>query len=157
MPNSSAPILSVTGDTRSGNTLDCSTGAIILREGAAAVGSSLASRERRQHVVVRHVGPVDSRPRVDSGPGLGPLPPPSAFVARRRAEPALERAQEARRARSLRLSAHAAYGGFAVGASVAAVAGIFVDRADFLIAAVASALAGALMLGLWQASCRNRR
>jgi len=34
---------------------------------------------------------------------------------------------------------------------------MFLDRADFLLAVVASAVAGALMLGLWQASCRNRR
>ena len=143
------------GDSRSGPTLSCLTGAIVLREGARAVGSTFA-RQWDPEDAPRPPEPTPSSLRelpvlpTPSAPSPPALPAPVAPVAATPAQgpPRRRRVSTPIRARSLPWSL---VGAFALGAALAALAG---ERGSLGFAALASAVAGGVTLaaGLAQAN-----
>lgn len=134
------------GDSRSGPTLSVLTGAIILREGAGAVGSTFARQWDPE------AAPRLPEPTPSSLSGLPPLPPPSLPAA---ASPVVVRPPPrgpARRSRRVatpiraRSSPWSLAGAFALGATLAALAGMGVDRGSLGFAALSSAVAGGVTL-----------
>jgi hypothetical protein len=144
-------------DTLPGATLSCLTGAILLREGARAVGSTFA-RERDSDPVPPPMTPSSRR-------ALLVMPNPSGAAVATRAAPATQAAaaipktvaaSAARRrpSRSRRADTHSRapslpwrpVGAFALGATVAALAGLGVERGALEVAALASAVAGGVTL-----------
>lgn len=125
------------GDERSGATLSCLTGAIVLREGARAVGSTFATE-----------WDSDARPPAAPTPSSraapAPVPLPSAAAVAPQAQPTLppesrsQRSKARQRSRSLPWSPIAA---FALGATIAAAANLVVERGGLEVAALASAVA----------------
>lgn len=124
-------------------TMECRTGAILLREGARAVGSTFAR-------------PWDSEPEREPGaeaptPAPPPLPlplpplPPLPLAIARAGSPARDSAP-ARRT-DLPVSVPWSFAGaFALGAAIAALAGLVLERGAVELAALASAVAGGMTL-----------
>jgi hypothetical protein len=127
-------------------TLSCLTGAIVLREGARAVGSTFAQDSS--------AGSLEPLPPLPSSTpsslrALPVLPTPSAVVievARRpRPLPRSSRSRPRARVRSPSLP-WGLVGAFALGATFAALAGLGLDRGGLEVAALASAAAGGMTL-----------
>lgn len=146
------------GDAQSEATLSCLTGAIVLREGAGAVGSTFA---REWEPDLR---PPPPPPTPSSLLALPPLPtasargspgaPPPLWRLPRVPVPLVVRMAEPRRSQSRRDhdSVHGTplpcgvVGAFALGATLAALAGLGLERGALEVAAVASAVAGGVTL-----------
>ena len=121
-------------------TIELDTGAILLREGARAVGSTYAR-------------PWDSVPESEPEPAPAPAPasvtPSLPPLPMKRATPvAATRASSARPRREASVISvpWSFAGAFALGATIAAVAGLVLDRGAVELAALASAVAGGMTL-----------
>jgi hypothetical protein len=159
-------------EPRSRDTLDCSTGAIILREGAGAVVSTYLTESESALAGA----PTQTQTPTPTSPESMAEPPQRAWPIVRPG-PATERARQRELAAALAILANVPKskevretrerrrdarpsprraptataspawtrcGMFALGAAVAAIAGRFADRGDFFVAVVASLLAGVL-------------
>ena len=134
------------GDSRSGATLSCLTGAIARREGAGAVGSTFAREWDSEPAP-----PPPTSPPASSRGAAGVQPAPCSPAALPVLLPALAIARRSRsRHANARMGAPSLpwspVGAFALGATLAAVAGEVLERGALEVAALASAVAAGITL-----------
>ncbi|HSO41128.1 MAG TPA: hypothetical protein VLT33_51735 [Labilithrix sp.] len=144
-------------DAPSEGTVECRTGAIMLREGARAVGSTFAREwdsqpepasvaalppETPTSLRALPALPSPSAPPLSLPPALPPL-----AAARPAQRPGHRRASSSRRARARPVAVPWSFAGaFALGAAIAALAGVGIERGAIEVAALASAIAGGMTL-----------
>lgn len=137
-------------DSRSGPTLACLTGAIVLREGARAVGSTFA---RQWDPAAPPPPPPEPTPSsLRALPALATPSAPASPAAALAATPLAPAHGPSRRSRREITSGRtrslpwSQVGAFALGAALASLAGVGIDHGSLGIAALASAVAGGITL-----------
>jgi len=134
-------------DAPSEGTMECRTGAIIQREGARAVGSTFVRAWDSEPPPLPATTPSSLRalPALPSPSAPTPPAPPVSPVAK----PGSPRRYPSGSSFSRERPTYVPYsvaGAFALGASIAALAGIAVERGAVEFAALAAAVAGGMTL-----------